>query len=586
MNHADTIFLNGKVFTLWDERPWVSALAVGDGRVLAAGDDADIAEFRGPQTEVVDLQGKTVVPGFTDSHNHLLYYGQTALLWADLGGCRSIDEMMDRLRAHASTSSIEGGGQEEGGPCRNENDSCSPNSDPHPGPSRRTECDCRARPLPGRERGLADAVAEVGCCENADPHPNPLPGRERESDAAEWILGIGFDHEILAERRMPTKDDLDKVSADRPIFIVRLCGHACVANSKAIELAGPERLPETGRKTGLLTEDDQNPVWEKIPDPSFDKLVEAALFAARKARSTGIVSVHALVNSMDEFNAFKHLHDIGELPVRLYMQPSLGLMDKLIADGWTQGKGDDMFRLGTAKIFADGSMGARTAAMVDDYTDDPGNRGWLLHTDEAMTEMVRKVHKAGWQAAVHAIGDQAVEQVVDAIETVLNETGESNLTRRHRVEHASILSENLVKRMAELKIFAAVQPQFVLTDWWTIERVGPERYRWTYPFNTMLEAGIPTSFGSDCPVEHVDAFELIYRAVTRDTHSPDECLTVEEAVRVYCTGGPLFAFEEDRRGTLKPGMLADLVVLDRDIFTIPHEEIPQCQAELVLVGGK
>ncbi len=508
MNHADLILTNGKVFTLWDERPWVSALAVGDGRVLAAGDDAEINAYRGPQTEVVDLKGKTVVPGFTDSHNHLLYYGQTALLWADLGGCRSIDEMMDRLRVHAD---------------------------------------------------------------------------QRPSD---WILGIGFDHEVLAERRMPTKDDLDKVSMDRPVFIVRLCGHACVANSKAIELAGPERLPESGRETGLLTEDDQNPVWEVIPDPSFEKLVEAALFAANKARSTGIVSVHALVNSMDEFNAFKQLHDTGELPVRLYMQPSLGLMDKLIADGWTQGKGDDMFRLGTAKIFADGSMGARTAAMVDDYTDDPGNKGWLLHTDEAMTEMVRKVHKAGWQAAVHAIGDRAVEQVVNAIETVLNETGESNLTRRHRVEHASILSESLVKRMAELKIFAAVQPQFVLTDWWTIERIGPERYRWTYPFKTMLEAGVPTSFGSDCPVERVDAFELIYRAVTRDANSKSECLTVEDSVRVYCTGGPFFAFEEDRRGTLKPGMLADLVVLDRDIFTIPHEEISSVKAERVYVGGK
>jgi predicted amidohydrolase YtcJ len=529
MNKADLILTNGKVCTLWDDRPWVSALAVGDGRVLAAGDDAEIAEFRGSETEVVDLEGKTVVPGFTDSHNHLLYYGQTALLWADLGGCRSIDEILDRLREHAQSGNVR---------------------------------------------------------ETLDPHPGPLPARERGSDPTEWILGIGFDHEILAERRMPTKDDLDKVSADRPIFIVRLCGHACVANSKAIELAGPERLPESGRKTGLLTEDDQGPVWEKIPDPSFDKLVEAALFAARKARSTGIVSVHALVNSMDEFNAFKQLHDRGELPIRLYMQPSLGMMDKLIADGWTHGMGDDMFRMGTAKIFADGSMGARTAAMVDDYTDDPGNKGWLLHTDEAMTDMVRRVHKAGWQAAVHAIGDKAIEQVADAIETVLNETGESNLVRRHRVEHASILSENLINRMAELKIFAAVQPQFVLTDWWTIERVGPERYRWTYPFKTMLEAGIPTSFGSDCPVERVDAFELIYRAVTRDTHSPSECLTVEEAVRVYCTGGPLFAFEEDRRGTLRPGMLADMVVLDRDIFTIPQEEIPNCKAEMVYVGGK
>ncbi len=505
---AELILTNGKVFTLWNERPWVSALAVVDGRILATGDDAEIAEFRGPRTEVIDLGGKTVVSGFTDSHNHLLYYGQSALLWADLGGCRSMDELLNRLREHDKN-----------------------------------------RP-------------------------------------SEWILGIGFDHEVLAERRMPTKDDLDQVSPDKPIFIVRLCGHACVANSKAIELAGPERLPEFGRQTGLLTEDDQNPVWEKVPDPTFDQLVEAAFFATQKARSTGIVSVHALIGSMDEFRAFKHLYDTGELPIRLYIQPGFGMMDEFMKQGLKTGAGDDWFRIGSAKIFADGSMGARTAAMVDDYSDDPGNKGWLLHTDEAMTDMVRKVHKAGWQTAVHAIGDRAVEQVVDAFETVLSETQESNLDRRHRVEHASILSEDLVKRMARLKILAAVQPQFVLTDFWTEDRVGPERYRWTYPFKTMVESGVPTSFGSDCPVEHLDAFELIYRAVTRDEHSKNECLSVEEAIRLYAGTAPFFAFEEDRRGSLAPGMLADMVVLDRDIFTIPAEEIPHLKAERVYIGGK
>ena len=508
MNKADLILTNGKVFTLWEERPWVAAVAVGDGRVLAAGDEAEVMRFGTPHTEVIDLQGKTVVPGFTDSHNHLLYYGQTALLWADLGGCRSMDELLDRLREHDKN-----------------------------------------RP-------------------------------------SEWILGIGFDHEILAEHRMPTRDDLDKVSRTKPIFIVRLCGHACVANSKAIELAGPERLPEIGRNTGLLTEDDQGPVWAKVPDPTFDQLVEAAWFATQKARSTGITSVHALIGSMDEYKAFKHLHDKGELPIRLYIQPRHGMVDDLMKQGLKTGVGDDMFRIGSAKIFADGSMGARTAAMVDDYTDDPGNKGWLLHTDEAMTEMVRKVHKAGWQAAVHAIGDRAMEQVVDAFEMVLKESQESNLKRRHRVEHASILSESLIKRMAELKILAAVQPQFVVTDFWTINRVGPERYRYTYPFRTLVESGVPTSFGSDCPVEHLDAFELIYRAVTRDEQSKSECLSVEGAIRLYAGTAPFFAFEEDRRGSLAPGMLADMVVLDRDIFTIPTQDIPRLKAERVYVGGK
>jgi predicted amidohydrolase YtcJ len=224
--------------------------------------------------------------------------------------------------------------------------------------------------------------------------------------------------------------------------------------------------------------------------------------------------------------------------------------------------------------------------MADDYTDDPGNKGILLHSDESMCEMVRNIHQTGWQSTVHAIGDKAVEQVVDAIEAALATTGENNLTRRHRVEHASILSEALVEKMARLKVFASVQPQFVLTDWWTTERVGAERYRWSYPFKTMMNSGIPMALGSDCPVEHLDAFELIYRAVTRDANSPQERLTVEDTVRLYAQGGPYFAFEETIRGSLEPGKLADVVVLDRDIFSIPTAEIPGTKADLVFVGGK
>ena len=508
MNGAELILTNGCIFTCWDQRPWASAVAVGGGRFLAVGDDSIVGEFRTSDTDIIDLHGRTVIPGLTDSHNHLLYFGTTALLWADLTNCRSMDELLDRLRAHDA-----------------------------------------AKP-------------------------------------SDWILGIRFDHEILAERRMPTREDLDKVSRDKPVFIVRLCGHAVVANSKAIELAGPERLPESGRRTGLLTEDDQEPIWEKIPDTKPDQLLEAARFAAGTARATGITSVHALLNSMDELDAFRRLHESGVLVTRIYAQPSYGLLDRLLEQGLKTGSGDDMFRIGSIKIFGDGSMGARTAALSDDYTDDPGNRGILMRTDAEMTEMVRKVHQSGCQAAIHAIGDKAVEQAVDAIETVLADTDEDNRVRRHRIEHASILSETLVARMARLHILAAVQPQFVVTDFWTIDRVGPERYRWTYPFRSMLDAGVPMSFGSDCPVERLDAFELIQRAVTRDAHSQNECLSVEQAIRLYALGGPYFAFEETMRGSIEPGRLADMVVLDRDIFSVPDSEIADCRAQMVYVSGR
>jgi len=500
---ADLILKNGRFLTLSAGRPWASALAIKDGRILAVGDET--LSLDGP---VTDLGGRPVVPGFTDSHIHLIHYGISKLMWADLGGCRSVAEMQDRLRKHA------------------------------------------------------------------------------EKTPSEWIMGIGFDDAILAECRFPTRLELDEVSRDKPVFVVRLCGHACVANSKAIELAGADKLPASGLATGLFTENDPGPIWLKIPEPTFEQNVEATLFAANQAKATGITCVHCLIDSMSELQAIRHLHEADRLPIRFYVQVSYSLFAKLKDEGLRTGMGDDMMRIGSAKIFADGSMGAKTAALSEDFVNDPGNRGILLHSDEEMAEMVRNVHLAGWQAAIHAIGDRAIAQAVAAIEAALKETDESNLTRRHRIEHASILSESAIEEMARLKILAAVQPQFVITDFWTVDRIGPERNRWAYPFKTMMEMEIPVSLGSDCPVERLDAFELIYRAVTRDEHSPNERLSVEEVIRLYALGGAHASFQESARGSLEPGKLADLVILDRDIFSIPSSEIIDCRSETVLVGGR
>ena len=500
---ADLILKNGRFFTLSAECPWTDSIALKDGRVLALGDEALACEG-----SVTDLGGRTALPGFTDSHIHLVYYGASKLMWADLSGCRSIGEIQDRLRKHAG---------------------------------------------------------------------------KRPSD---WILGIGFDDEVLAERRFPTRCELDEVSRDKAIFIVRLCGHATVSNSRAIELAGTDRLPKSGLETGLFTENDPSPIWDKMPDTTFEETVEAILFSANQAKACGITAVHSLITGMDSYKAIRHLHESGKLPVRFYVQVSYDMFIKLKEEGLKTGAGDDMMRIGSAKIFTDGSMGARTAALTEDFVNEPGNRGILLHTDEQLAEMVRNVHLAGWQAAIHAIGDRAVGQAVGAIEAALAETGESNITRRHRIEHASILSESVVGQMARSNILAAVQPQFVITDFWTIDRIGPERYRWAYPFKTMLERGIPMSLGSDCPVERLDSFELIYRAVTRDEHSPDERLSVEEVIRLYALGGAHASFQESIRGSLEPGKLADIAVLDRDIFSIPTSEIADCRAEQVYVGGR
>lgn len=508
MKTADLILTNGRVFTLDPVRPWARGIAIAGDRVLDTGSIDEIAVLQREDTEVIDLMGKVVIPGLTDSHIHLALYGMDALFRADLSGCRSIEEMQKRLRAF-------------------------------------------------------------------DAERSP-----------EWIIGCGFDHEIFAEKRFPTREELDEVSRDKPVIVVRLCGHAVVVNSAAIAAGDADRLPESGRTTGLLTEDDQDPVFDHAPAPTMEQRTEAILFAAEKARATGITAIHFLIGRMEEYEILKRLHAEGRLPIRVYVQVPYSIFPQFAEQGLKTGHGDEMLRIGSVKMFQDGSMGAWTAGMREPYTDRPETSGLLMHTQEELTEMVRKVHNAGWQAAVHAIGDLAIETVINAYETVLTETGEDNRVRRHRVEHASILAEDLIQRMARLHILTAVQPQFVLTDFWTINRVGPERYRWTYPFRTLIESGVPTSLGSDCPVERLDAFELIYRAVTRDAHSQSECLAPEETVRLYALGGAYASFQEKTRGSLEPGMLADMVVLDTDIFKAEAPEILTCRPSLIVLGGR
>ena len=507
-DRADLILQNGRIFTLDPVNPWASAVAIAGDRILATGSLDEVEALRGPGTEVMDLTGRTAIPGLTDSHIHLPMYGVDELFRADLGGCTSIGDVQDRLRKF---------------------------------------------------------------------------DRER---SPKWIIGRGFDHEIFAEKRFPTRTELDEVSPDKPVVVVRLCGHAVVCNSRAIAMAEEGKLPAEGRETGLLTEDDQDYIFEHAPCLTTAQRTEAILFAAERARSSGITEVHCLISGAEDLTILQGLHAENRLPIRFYVQVPYSLLPLLSAEGLRTGDGDDRLRIGSVKMFQDGSMGAWTAGMREPFTDRPETSGLLMHAQDEMTEMVRKVHSARWQAATHAIGDLAIETAINAYETVLRETGEDNRVRRHRIEHASILAEDLVARMASLHILAAVQPQFVLTDFWTINRVGPERYRWTYPFRTLVEAGIATSLGSDCPVERLDAFQLIYRAVTRDAYSQSECLTVEETIRLYALGGAYAGFEEGLRGSLEAGKLADIVVLDTDIFGSDPSDIAKCRPTHVIIGGQ
>ena len=401
-----------------------------------------------------------------------------------------------------------------------------------------------------------------------------------------WLIGHGFDHELFPTHAFPTKADLDSVAPDRPCLISRVCYHAIVANSKALELAGIES------ESGLLTEERMDPVYASMPAPTREHWAEICERAVDLAVQGGFTGAHVLVDTPDEVRALQALHRQGRLKIRVRIQIPYRLLKNLDALGLSTGFGDDWLSIGGIKMFADGSMGARTAALTTDYADEPGNTGELIHAPAELDAMCQEVQEAGCQMVIHAIGDRAMDVTMDAITKA---AGNTTHARRHRIEHSSIVRPDQIKRLAETGIVCCVQPQFIVTDFWTIQRLGEDRKGWIYPFASMLRAGVQMSGGTDCPVERLNAMEAIGRAVTRDAlwrgeeisrgYLKDECLSVEEAWALYTTGSAFSGFQDERAGTLEPGMACDFIALDHDPFTADPMTLETMLPALTVVGG-
>jgi predicted amidohydrolase YtcJ len=400
---------------------------------------------------------------------------------------------------------------------------------------------------------------------------------------AGWIQGHGFDQGKLAERRFPTRADLDRVTRDRPIIVSRICGHATVVNSAALALATDDERAAGDVETGLYTEGDSAPFYKRIPPLSEDEAEQAVLAACGVAIRTGITSVHTLLDTPEQMAAYARLRRKGALPLRVVGMPPYGAVAQLHAHGVNSTFGDDRLRFGAAKLFSDGSLGAQTAWLAEPYADKPPTRGIRIYEPDDLKAKARDAQRKGFQLAIHAIGDQALRETIDAIEFALD--GEDNALHRHRVEHASLAPPDCVERMARLKIVATLQPQFVTSDTWTPDRIGPTRARWAYPFKTLLRAGVPITLSSDCPVERLDAFACLASAVGRHAWSPEETLTPEEAIRAYCLGSAYAAHMDDRVGSLEVGKLADFVVLSDDPTKRDATGIAKLRAEQVFVNG-
>ncbi len=514
---ADIALIDGNIITINPSKPHAQAIAIRKNRIIKIGTNREIKPLIKENTKVIDLKGKTVLPGFIDTHTHIAGFGK-ALTQINLRGIQSVKEMLKKLKK-----------------------------------------------------------------------------RIEKTREGEWIQGRGWDQDHLKEKRYPTRWDLDKSSPNNPVVFTRVCGHLCVVNSKALEKARItaettpppggkiDKDPRTGEPTGILRENAMDLVHRVMPEPSEHQLMEACGLACLKAVEAGLTSIHWIISSPTEIRVIQKLREQNELPLRVYILIPVEFLDHLVGLGLSTGFGDDVVKIGGAKILADGSLGARTAALHESYSDDSSTRGMMLYSEEKLEELITKTHKAGLQLAVHAIGDQAIDMVLTALEKALDEMPRED--HRHRIEHASVLNKELIRRMKRLGVIASVQPHFVVSDFWVVDRLGPKRARWAYPFKTLVQNGVRTVGGSDCPVEPISPLLGIWAAISRESF-PEERITVDEAIRVYTINAAFSSFEDSVKGSIEVGKLADLVVLSADPRSVPPDEIKDIEVEMTFVGGR
>ncbi len=395
-----------------------------------------------------------------------------------------------------------------------------------------------------------------------------LAGIQR-AERGEWVTGMGWDQEAFPGKLMPDRADIDEISPANPVVLSRVCGHVALLNSRAMaelglsERTGPEyERDESGTLTGIVKERAMEEAYARIPRTSDRSAADLQSVEAEAAR-LGLTALHCIVSPegyREELGALEALDRGGSLSLRyrVYVPPNAM---ELIGRGTTR---DESARGNTGtngvKIYADGSLGARTAALREPYSDDPANSGILRYSDEELSTLVERVDAAGYQAIVHAIGDRAVEQAVGSLSAV---TGGGN-PRRHRIEHASLLPQDLRSKMARHGIRATVQPLFITSDTWALDRLGEERVGDLYPLRTMLEEGIVASAGSDSPVESMNPVLGMWAAMTRGGSTPGEALSLEQSLLLYTANAESNGFDDAPRA-LSPGSPANLTLLDSKV---------------------
>ncbi len=438
-------------------------------------------------------------------------------------------------------------------------------------------------------RTVADIVARVAERVSATP-------------SGAWVSGRGYDQARLEDQRHPTRDDLDPVSPDNPVIVVRACGHICAVNSVALKLAGINAdtadppggtidRDEHGKPTGVLRESAQTMVRSIIPEPTLQQCKQALVAAGEQFLSQGVTSVaEAGVRDLTHMTAYEDLAVAGELPVRTYLMMMIDeTLDALESLGIKTGFGDEWLRIGPAKLFLDGSIGGRTARMSEPYEGESENVGlWMYDPEEIKQKMIR-AHKAGFQLCAHAIGDAAISLLLDAYEEALELYPRED--SRHRIEHCSIIDLEIVERIKRIGAIPIPGTSFLYYfNSAYIQNLGWDRIRYAYGMNTFYEHGIVAAASTDAPVVNTNPAIGLQTMMTRKSEEgtvmwAEEAVPLVEALRAYTFNGAYASFEEKIKGTLEPGMLADAVVFECDLASVDPDEMAEVRADITIVDG-
>ncbi|MFC1476901.1 amidohydrolase [candidate division KSB1 bacterium] len=524
---ADRIFINGKIWTVDNNMPLARCVAVRDGRIIAVGEWNDVSSLAGKTTDIVDLEEQLMLPGFNDSHTHFT-----------------------------------GGGFH----------------------------------LLGVK--LKDA-------ENEEEFGRRLAEKSKELPPGAWITGGTWDHDRWPSGKEPTAALIDRYVSDRPVFVTRYDGHMSVANSMALKMAGVtadtpdppggviDRKPGTREPTGLLRETAESLVGRIIPDHSKEEIKLAIETALKHAAENGFTSIHQVDVTETDLDIYKELLEKNDLKARMYGFIPLSRKERFndIVSKYHIGS-SDWITLGGLKAFIDGSLGSTTALFYEPYDQNPNTSGIYVVDPDLLKRQILEADAAGLQVAVHAIGDKANSDILDMFAEAVEKNGPRD--RRFRVEHSQHMHAKDFKRYADLEVIASMQPYHAIDDGRFAEkRIGFERCKTTYAFRSFLDNGVVVAFGSDWTVAPLDAIQGIYAAVTRRTLDgkhpggwfPEQKVTVEQAIEAY-TMAPAFAsFQEDTKGSITPGKLADMVVLSKDILTIPPAEIETAEIVMTILNG-